>query len=54
VRSIIIPIFKKRNPNVPGNYRGISLVSHMGKLFTSLLNSRLIKWSENRKYLKII
>ena len=28
-------------------YRGIVLVSHMWKLFTSLLNNRLTKWSEN-------
>ena len=51
VRSIIIPIFKKGNPNNPGNYRGISLVSHMGKLFTFLLNNRLTKWSENSSVL---
>ena len=43
VRSIIIPVFKKGNQNDPGNYRGISLVSHMGKLFTSLLYNRLTK-----------
>jgi hypothetical protein len=29
------------------NYLGISLVSHMGKVFTFLLNNRLTKWSEN-------
>jgi hypothetical protein len=51
VRSIIIPIFKKGNPNDPGNYRGISLASHMGKLFTSSLNNRLTKWSEHRSVL---
>jgi hypothetical protein len=46
VKSIIIPIFKKVDVNDTGNYRGISLVSHVGKLFTSLINSRLLKWSE--------
>jgi hypothetical protein len=51
LRSIIIPVFKKGNQNDPGNYRGISLVSHMGKLFTSLLNNRLTKWSENSSVL---
>ncbi|VDI46956.1 Hypothetical predicted protein [Mytilus galloprovincialis] len=44
VKCILIPIFKKGNPDDPGNYRGISLVSHLGKLFTSLINSRLITW----------
>ena len=32
----------QRNLDDPGNYRSISLVSHLGKLFTSLINSRLI------------
>jgi hypothetical protein len=34
VQSIIIPVFKKGDVNEPKNYRGISLVSHVGKLFT--------------------
>ena len=45
-KSIIIPIFKKGNVNDTRNYWGISLLSHVGKLFTSLINSRLVKWSE--------
>jgi hypothetical protein len=52
--SIIIPIFKKGNPNDPGNYRCISLVSHMGKLFTCLLNNKLTKLSENSSVLAAI
>ena len=51
VRCIIIPIFKKGDVNDAGNYRGISLVSHVGKLFTSLINSRLLKWSEENNVL---
>jgi hypothetical protein len=46
VFAIIIPIFKKGDVNDTGNYRGISLLSHVGKLFTSLINLRLVKWSE--------
>jgi hypothetical protein len=34
VQSIIIPVFKKGDVNEPKNYRGISFVSHVGKLFT--------------------
>jgi hypothetical protein len=51
VKSIIIPIFKKGDVNDTGNYRGISLLSHVGKLFTSLINSRLVKWSEENDIL---
>ena len=39
---MIIPIFKKKGERSdPNNYRGITLVSVMGKLFTKLLNSRI-------------
>ena len=31
--------------------RGISLVSHIGKLFTSTINARLMKWSEDNSVL---
>ena len=44
----IIPIFKKGDCNDTNNNRGITLISCMGKLFTSVLNARLLKWeSEN-------
>ena len=45
--AVIIPIFKKGDKNNVNNYRGISLVSNLGKLFTSILNERLKKWSDN-------
>ena len=51
MKSIVIPIFKKGQTNDPGNYRGISLVSHVGKLFTSMINARLTKWSEKNNIL---
>eukprot|EP00105_Crassostrea_gigas_P042815 XP_019926963.1 PREDICTED: uncharacterized protein LOC109619995 [Crassostrea gigas] len=44
--SIIVPVFKKGDKSDPNNYRGISLVSNMCKLFTSVLNNRLITWSD--------
>ena len=37
--------------NDTGNYRGISLLSDVGKLFTSLINSRFVKWSEENDIL---
>ncbi|MCW4282673.1 MAG: reverse transcriptase family protein [Candidatus Thiodiazotropha taylori] len=42
----IIPIYKKGNANEPSNYRGITLLSALGKLFTRILNNRLNEWAE--------
>ena len=44
--DLIIPIHKKGNPDIAGNYRGITLLSCVGKLFTSLLNTRIKDWAE--------
>ena len=45
--GLIIPIYKKGNTEIAENYRGITLLSCMGKLFTNILNNRLNKWAEN-------
>ena len=45
-RGLIIPIFKKDDPSNRENYRGITLISAMGKIFTSIMNSRLNVASE--------
>jgi hypothetical protein len=45
--GIFKAIYKnKGDPNDPDNYRAISLVSSVGKLFTSILNSRLSNFSD--------
>ena len=51
VKSILVPLFKKGPVNDPGNYRGISLVSNVGKLFTATINARLVKWSDENNVL---
>ena len=43
----IVPIFKKGDNKNPNNYRGITVLSCLGKLFTRLMNNRLSKWAES-------
>lgn len=49
--GIIIPLFKKGNENDVNNFRGITLVSCLSKVFTAVLNNRINNWCE--KYSKI-
>ena len=44
---IIVPIYKKSDRKIPGNYRGITLTSTMSKLFTFILNKRFCDWLDN-------
>ena len=47
-QGIISPIYKnKGDKGNPDNYRGITILSCFGKLFTSVLNNRLNKYLEN-------
>ena len=41
-----MPIHKKGDVDNVNNYRGITLRSCMGKLFTSILNKRLLDWDK--------
>ena len=43
--GIIITLFKKGHANDANNYRGITLISCLEKIFTSVINNRLLKWS---------
>ena len=42
----VIPLHKKGSINDVENYRGITLLSNVGKLFTRVLNNRLGEWAE--------
>ena len=45
--SFISPIYKnKGEKSDPNNYRGISIISCLGKLFTALINERLTKFTD--------
>ena len=44
--SILLPLYKKGDINDPNNYRGISLCDISSKLYSSIINSRLIEWIE--------
>ena len=40
------PIYKSGDPKEPTNYRFISILNSSFKIFTAILNSRLMKWIE--------
>lgn len=45
-QGVIVPIHKSGTINDVHNYRGITLLSIFGKMFTSVLNMRLTSWAE--------
>ena len=45
----IVPVFKKGNINEPSNYRPITLISSVGKLFTYCLNEKMNIFAEKNK-----
>ena len=50
--GIIISIYKGKGSNLdPGNYRPITLLSCLGKLFTNILNNRLCKYIDENNIL---
>ena len=44
--GLLVPLHKKGDLNSPSNFRGIVLLSVLGKLFTRVLNTRLNIWAE--------
>lgn len=51
VLGVIVPIHKKGPKNNPSNYRGITLMSCLGKLFLTVLNNRLLQYCKDNKIL---
>jgi hypothetical protein len=49
--SLIHPIYKNGDSRNPMNYRGISLTSVLAKLYSAILNNRLVKFLESNDIL---
>ena len=49
--GLIVNIFKKRDREDPGNYRGITLLSVVGKVFCKILNNRLVQCLDKKRAL---
>ena len=47
-RAVIVNLYKEGDRTDPGNYRGISLISCLGKLYLSLWAKRLTKFLEDK------
>ena len=50
--AIITPIHKSGPKMDPNNYRGISILSCLGKLYSAILNKRLLKYAIEKNILK--
>ena len=48
---MIVSLFKKGDREDPGNYRGITLLNVVGKLFNKVFNYRLMQWLEEHNKL---
>jgi hypothetical protein len=47
-RGVIVPVWKAGDRTNVANYRGITLLSVVGKMYAIVLNTRLREWSEER------
>ena len=49
--ALLVPVYKKGPLTDPANYRGISLLPIMSKIFTKCVSSRMLIWAENNQKL---
>ena len=49
--SMIVSLFKKGDQEDPDNYKGITLLNVVGKLFNKVLNYKLLQWLEKHNQL---
>lgn len=50
-QSILIPLYKKGDPNLVTNYRGLSLIDTLCKIFNSILLNRISDWLSSNNIL---
>ena len=50
-KSIIVPLFKKGDPNIVTNYRGLSLMNANCKIFNNILLNRITDWLDRKNVL---
>ena len=48
--GLIVNLFKKGDKEDPGNYRGITLLSVVGKVFCKIQNNRLVERLDRGEY----
>ena len=46
IDSIIVPVHKSGSKDDTSNFRGISLINVMYKIFSNIVNKRLCNWAE--------
>jgi len=49
--SSVTPIFKKGDTNVINNYRPISMISNIAKIFEKIIKDRLVTFLESNNYI---
>ena len=47
--GLIVPLYKEGERDRATNYRGITLLSNVGKIFAGILERRLSRWCEQKK-----
>jgi hypothetical protein len=47
MQSLIVPIFKNGDRNIPSNYRTIMISSILAKLYGIILENKIILWLES-------
>ena len=46
--GMIVPLYKEGDRESATNYRGITLLSNVGKIFAGILERRLASWCEQK------